>query len=265
LREIPHIEILRIGSRVPVFLPMRITDELTEMLQKYHPFWLNIHVNSPNEISAELESACDRLTRAGIPLGNQAVLMAGINDDVHIQRELVQNLVSIRVRPYYLYQCDLVEGAGHFRTPVAKGIEIMEGLRGHTSGFAVHQYIIDAPGGGGKIPVSPNYMLSMSDHKVVLRNFEGFITTYEEPTDYTPAFKAEFKGLERPEPGQQGITALLEGNQLFIKPEGFDEIRARSSIQHRLRDEGKWKPLGIGPGDEESSEEDPPSSSSENA
>lgn len=257
LREIPHIEILRIGSRVPVFLPMRITDELTEMLQKYHPFWLNIHVNTPNEISAELEEACDRLTRAGIPLGNQAVLMAGINDNVHIQRELVQKLVSIRVRPYYLYQCDLVEGAGHFRTPVAKGIEIMEGLRGHTSGFAVHQYMIDAPGGGGKIPVSPNYMLSMSDHKVVLRNFEGFITTYEEPTDYTPALKAEFKGQERPEPGQHGITGLLEGEQLYIKPEGFDDIRARSSIQHRLRDKRKWKPLGIGPGDEESPEDEP--------
>ncbi|MFN2160223.1 MAG: lysine 2,3-aminomutase [Anaerolineales bacterium] len=255
LRDIPHIEILRIGSRVPVFLPMRITDELTDMLQKYHPFWLNIHVNTPNEISAELEAACDRLTRAGIPLGNQAVLMAGINDDVHIQRELVQKLVRIRVRPYYLYQCDLVEGAGHFRTPVAKGIEIMEGLRGHTSGFAVHQYIIDGPGGGGKIPVSPNYLLSMSDHKVILRNFEGFITTYEEPTDYSPAFKAEYTGHKRLEPGQQGVTGLLEGDQLFIKPVGFDKIHERGGIQHRLKDNSKWKPLGIGPGGEESDRE----------
>ena len=127
LREIPHIEIIRIGSRVPVFMPQRVTDELTDMLQKYHPLWLNIHVNTPNEISAELAEACDKLTRAGIPLGNQAVLMAGINDNVHLQRKLVQDLVRIRVRPYYLYQCDLVEGAGHFRTPVAKGIEIMEG------------------------------------------------------------------------------------------------------------------------------------------
>jgi len=266
LREIPHIEILRIGSRVPVFLPMRVTDELTDMLQKYHPFWLNIHVNSPNEISAELEAACDRLTRAGIPLGNQAVLMAGVNDDVHIQRELVQKLVRIRVRPYYLYQCDLVEGAGHFRTAVAKGIEIMEGLRGHTSGFAVHQYIIDAPGGGGKIPVSPNYMLSMSDHKIILRNFEGFITTYEEPVDYTPALKARFRGQQRPEPGQQGITALLEGDQLFIKPEGFDVVHERGGIQHRLRDEKKWQPLGIGPGEEESPQvEDQSASASDNA
>ncbi|NMC12348.1 MAG: KamA family radical SAM protein, partial [Chloroflexi bacterium] len=145
LREIPHVEVLRIGSRVPVFMPMRITDELTDMLQKYHPLWMNIHVNHSNEISRELAEACDRLTRAGIPLGNQAVLLAGVNDNVHVQRQLVQDLVRIRVRPYYLYQCDLVEGAGHFRTPVAKGIEIIEGLRGHTSGFAVPQFIVDAP------------------------------------------------------------------------------------------------------------------------
>lgn len=249
LREIPHIEIVRIGSRVPVFLPMRVTEELTDMLQKYHPLWMNIHVNHPNEISAELESAADRLTRAGIPLGNQAVLMAGVNDNVHIQRQLVQDLVHIRVRPYYLYQCDLVEGAGHFRTPVAKGIEMMEGLRGHTSGYAVHQYIIDAPGGGGKIPVSPNYMLSMSDHKIVLRNYEGYITSYEEPVDYIPDMAAKFSGKKRPEPGQTGVLGLLDGEQLFIKPEGFDEMHDRSGIQHRLKDPKKWKPLGIGPGD----------------
>jgi len=251
LREIPHIEIVRIGSRVPVFLPMRITSELTDMLQKYHPLWLNIHVNHPNEISAELAQACDRLTRAGIPLGNQAVLLAGVNDNVHIQRQLVHELVRIRVRPYYLYQCDLVEGAGHFRTAVAKGIEIMEGLRGHTSGYAVHQYIIDAPGGGGKIPVSPNYLLSMSDHKVVLRNYEGYVTTYEEPTDYTPEKAAKFLGEKRAEPGQSGILGLLEGEQMFIKPEGFDEIHSRGGIQHRLKDASKWAPLGIGSGESE--------------
>jgi len=251
LREIPHIEIVRIGSRVPVFLPMRITSELTDMLQKYHPLWLNIHVNHPNEISAELAQACDRLTRAGIPLGNQAVLLAGVNDNVHIQRQLVHELVRIRVRPYYLYQCDLVEGAGHFRTAVAKGIEIMEGLRGHTSGYAVHQYIIDAPGGGGKIPVSPNYLLSMSDHKVVLRNYEGYVTTYEEPTDYTPEKAAKFLGEKRAEPGQSGILGLLEGEQMFIKPEGFDEIHNRGGIQHRLKEASKWAPLGIGSGESE--------------
>jgi lysine 2,3-aminomutase len=250
LREIPHIEIVRIGSRVPVFMPMRVTDELTDMLQKFHPLWLNIHVNHPNEISAELEAACDKLTRAGIPLGNQSVLLAGVNDNVHIQRELVQKLVRIRVRPYYLYQCDLVEGAGHFRTPVAKGIEIMEGLRGHTSGYAVHQYMVDAPGGGGKIPVSPQYMISMSDHKIILRNFEGYITTYEEPVDYLPEKSAKARS-KRPEPGQLGVHGLLEGEQMFIKPEGFDETHDRGGIQHRLKDAKKWVPLGIGPGEED--------------
>ena len=250
LREIPHIEIVRIGSRVPIFLPMRITDELTDILKKYHPLWINIHVNHPNEITAELAEACDRMSMAGIPLGNQSVLLAGVNDSVHIQRQLVQDLVRIRVRPYYLYQCDLVEGAGHFRTPVAKGIEIMEGLRGHTSGYAVPVYIIDAPGGGGKIPVGPNYLLSMSDHKIILRNFEGFITTYEEPLDYKPEDAAR-PGLKRPEPGQSGISGLLEGDHLFIKPEGFDSVHERGGFQHRLKDESKWIPLGIGSSDEE--------------
>lgn len=251
LREIPHVEIIRIGSRIPVFMPMRVTEKLTDMLQKYHPLWLNIHVNHPNEITAELADACDKLTRAGIPLGNQSVLLAGVNDNVHIQRDLVQKLVRIRVRPYYLYQCDLVEGAGHFRTPVGKGIEIMEGLRGHTSGYAVPTYVIDAPGGGGKIPVMPNYLISYSDHKVILRNFEGHITTYEEPTDYVPEKAAKFLGEPRPEPGQEGVLGLLEGKDMFIKPEGFDQIHERGGIQHRLKSEEKWKPLGIGDGEEE--------------
>ena len=201
------------------------------------------------KFSAELEAACDKLTRAGIPLGNQSVLLAGVNDNVHIQRELVQKLVRIRVRPYYLYQCDLVEGAGHFRTPVAKGIEIMEGLRGHTSGYAVHQYMVDAPGGGGKIPVSPQYLISMSDHKIILRNFEGLITTYEEPVDYLPEKAAKARS-KRPEPGQAGVHGLLEGDQMYIKPEGFDDLHDRGGIQHRLKDAKKWIPLGIGPGEE---------------
>lgn len=253
LREIPHIEILRIGSRVPVFLPMRVTDELCNMLQKYHPFWLNIHVNHPNEISLELAEACDKLARAGIPLGNQSVLLAGVNDCVHIQRKLVQDLVRIRVRPYYLYQCDLVHGAGHFRTPVAKGIEILEGLRGHTSGFATPLYIVDAPGGGGKIPVMPNYLLSMSDHKIVLRNFEGYVTTYEEPIEYQQhdPKTCSYCQNKRLEPGQTGLTGLLDGERMFIKPEGFDQIHERGGIQHRLKDAKKWQPLGIGPGEEE--------------
>ena len=225
------------------------------MLAKYHPLWLNIHVNHSDEITKELEEACDRLTRVGIPLGNQSVLLAGINDNVHIQRKLVQDLVRIRVRPYYLYQCDLVEGAGHFRTPVAKGVEIMEGLRGHTSGYAIPQYIVDAPGGGGKIPVNPNYLLSMSDHKVILRNYEGYVASYEEPTDYLPSDAAKFKGEKRSEPGQAGVSGLLDGEQMFIKPEGFDEIHDRHGIQHRLKDDKKWQPLGIGAGTSKPTEE----------
>ncbi len=249
LREIEHIEIIRIGSRVPVFMPMRVDDDLCNMLQKFHPIWLNIHVNHPSEITLELAQACDRLTRAGVPLGNQSVLLAGVNDCIHIQRQLVQELVRIRVRPYYLYQCDLVEGSGHFRTPVAKGIEIMEGLRGHTSGYAIPTFVVDAPGGGGKIPVAPNYQVSMSDHKVVLRNFEGYVTTYEEPLEYTPhdPTTCRFCQARRPEPGQEGITGLLDGERLFIKPEGFDEIHGRGGGLHRLRaDPTKWQPLGIG-------------------
>jgi lysine 2,3-aminomutase len=249
LREIAHIEIIRIGSRVPVFMPMRVNDELCRLLGDNHPLWLNIHVNHPNEITQELAAACDRLSRAGVPLGNQSVLLAGVNDCVHLQRQLVQDLVRIRVRPYYLYQCDLVEGSGHFRTPVAKGIEIIEGLRGHTSGFAVPTYVVDAPGGGGKIPLMPNYRLSESEHKVVMRNFEGFISTYEEPETYQPHDPATCRYClsRRQEPGQAGVTGLLDGESLTIRPEGFDSIHARGGEKHRLRtDAQKWRPLGIG-------------------
>lgn len=253
LREIPHIEIVRIGSRVPVFMPQRVTEELTNMLQKFHPLWINIHVNHPNEITAELAEACDKLTRAGIPLGNQSVLLAGVNDDPFIQRRLVHDLVRMRVRPYYLYQCDLVHGAGHFRTPIGKGIEIIEALRGHTSGFAVPTYVVDAPGGGGKIPLNPNYLVSYSDHKVVLRNYEGYITTYEEPVDYKPidrALVAPYKDASL-EPGQSGVFGLLEGEEMFLKPAGFDELHNRGGGVHRLRENAeKWKPRGIGNGKE---------------
>ena len=251
LREIPHVEIVRIGSRVPVFMPQRVTDELCSTLRKYHPLWMNIHVNHPNEITPELRRACALLADAGVPLGNQSVLLAGVNDCVHVQRKLVHELVKMRVRPYYLYQCDLVEGAGHFRTPIAKGVEIIEGLRGHTSGYAVPHYIIDAPGGGGKVPVMPTYLLSMSDERVVLRNFEGFITTYEQPSpgEYRPHDSKNCKYCQdkRPEPGQEGLTKLLDGEQMFIKPEDFDVTHARGGGKHRLNaDESKWKPLGIG-------------------
>jgi len=249
LREIEHIEIIRIGTRVPVFLPMRVDDELCDVLQRHHPLWLNIHVNHSNEITRELAEACDRLSRAGIPLGNQSVLLAGVNDCIHIHRQLVHDLTRIRVPPYYLYQCDLVPGSGHFRTPVATGIEIMEGLRGHTSGYAIPTFVVDAPGGGGKIPVAPNYQISQSDHKVVLRNFEGFISTYEEPLEYTPHDPKTCASCQakRTEPGQSGVAGLLEGDGMVIKPEGFDQVHARGGQPHRLRiDPEKWKPLGIG-------------------
>lgn len=251
LRAIPHIEVIRIGSRVPVFLPMRVTEEFCQMLEKYHPFWLNIHVNHHKEITPELAAACDRLTRAGVPLGNQSVLLAGINDSVRLQRKLVHDLVKIRVRPYYLYQCDLVEGSGHLRTTVAKGIEIIEGLRGHTSGYAVPTYVVDAPGGGGKIPVQPNYVVSQGSGKVVVRNFEGFITTYQEPLDYDPTIIEQQESLiePRPEPGQDGIHGLLRERRMFIAPSGFDDIRARGGAEHRLRSgdlSQKWNPMGVG-------------------
>jgi lysine 2,3-aminomutase len=250
LRDIPHVEIVRIGSRVPSFMPQRITQELCDMLARYHPLWINIHVNHPNEVTAEMAQATDRLTRAGIPLGSQTVLLAGVNDSVHIMRDLFHRLVMVRVRPYYLYQCDLVKGAGHFRTSVAKGLEIMEGLRGHTSGFAVPTYVIDAPGGGGKIPVMPNYVLSMAPGRTVVRNYEGYITTYTEPTDYDPeAVKPlEERVARRPEPGQEGVLGLLEGQRLAVEPAGFAEAHERGTQEiHRLKaDAHKWQPLGVG-------------------
>ncbi|MDO9517839.1 MAG: lysine 2,3-aminomutase, partial [Methanosarcinaceae archaeon] len=188
LENIPHVEVIRIGTRMPVVLPYRITDELVEMLKKHHPLWINTHFNHPREITASSKMALRKLADAGIPLGNQTVLLAGVNDCHRIMKKLIHKLVQNRVRPYYLYQCDLSEGLTHFRTPVGKGIEIMENLIGHTSGFAVPTYVIDAPGGGGKIPIMPNYLLSWSTNKVILRNYEGVITTYKEPDSYEPIF-----------------------------------------------------------------------------
>jgi lysine 2,3-aminomutase len=188
LRKIEHVQIVRIGTRMPVVLPYRITDELVAMLKKHHPVWVNTHFNHPREITTSSKTALRMLADAGIPLGNQSVLLAGINDCPRIMKALVHKLVDNRVRPYYLYQCDLAEGLTHFRTPVGKGIEIMESLRGHTSGFAVPTYVVDAPGGGGKIPLTPNYLISISTNKVVLRNYEGVITTYQEPDSYEPIF-----------------------------------------------------------------------------
>lgn len=188
LSQIPHVEVIRIGTRTPVVLPSRITPQLVKTLKPYKNLWINTHYNHPKELSPESIASLDRLTEVGIPLGNQSVLLAGVNDCPRIMKKLVQKLVAHRVRPYYLYQCDLSEGLEHFRTSIGKGIEIMESLRGHTSGFAVPTYVIDAPGGGGKIPVMPNYLISWSTNKAVLRNYEGVITTYEEPTDYKTVY-----------------------------------------------------------------------------
>ncbi len=188
LDKIEHVQVVRIGSRMPVVLPYRITDELVAMLKKHHPVWLNTHFNHPREMTKSSRLALRKLADAGIPLGNQSVLLAGINDCQRIIKALVHKLVANRVRPYYLYQCDLSEGLSHFRTPVGKGIEIMESLIGHTSGFSVPTYVIDAPGGGGKIPLTPNYLISLSTNKVVLRNYEGVITTYQEPDSYETKF-----------------------------------------------------------------------------
>jgi lysine 2,3-aminomutase len=188
LQTIEHIEVIRIGTRTPVVMPSRITDNLVEMLKKHQPIWINTHFNHPRELTASSRQALKKLADAGIPLGNQSVLLAGVNDCPRIMRSLVHKLVANRVRPYYLYQCDLSEGLSHFRTPVGKGIEILESLIGHTSGFCVPTYVIDAPGGGGKIPVMPTYLISWSTNKVILRNYEGVITTYNEPDSYEPTF-----------------------------------------------------------------------------
>ena len=181
LRSIPHIEFLRIGTRVPIFLPQRITPELCAMLRKYHPLWMSVHVNHPRELTTEVRDALGRLADSGIPLGNQSVLLAGVNDDAATMRALVHKLLLCRVRPYYLYQCDLIRGSSHLRTSVAKGIEIIESLRGFTSGYAIPQFVIDAPGGGGKVPINPNYIVYHDQEKVVIRNFEGKIFEYPEP------------------------------------------------------------------------------------
>jgi lysine 2,3-aminomutase len=184
LRTIPHVQVIRIGTRTPVVLPYRITENLISVLKKHHPIWINTHFNHVKELTDSSRKALTMLADAGIPLGNQSVLLAGVNDCPRIMKELVQRLVKNRVRPYYMYQCDLSEGLSHFRTPVGKGIEIIESLIGHTSGFAVPTYVIDAPGGGGKIPIMPNYLISWNTNKVILRNYEGVITSYKEPSNY---------------------------------------------------------------------------------
>ena len=227
LRAIPHVEIIRIGSRTPVVLPQRITPELVNMLKKYHPIWLNTHFNHPNEVTPESKQACARLADAGIPLGNQSVLLRGVNDCTHIMKKLVHELVKMRVRPYYIYICALSLGIGHFRTPVSKGIEIIENLRGHTSGYAVPTFVVDAPGGGGKIPVMPNYVISQAPNRVVLRNYEGVITTYTEPTDYKDECHCEECEKAR---RKEGVAELLSGGRLSLEPSEL----SRKTRNHNL-------------------------------
>lgn len=239
LEKIEHVEVIRIGTRTPVVLPYRITDAMTNMLKRHHPIWINTHFNHPREVTASARDALAKLANAGIPLGNQTVLLAGVNDCPRIMRSLVHKLVLNRVRPYYLYQCDLSEGLTHFRTPVGKGIEIIESLIGHTSGFCVPTYVIDAPGGGGKIPVMPNYLISWSTNKVILRNYEGVITTYKEPLSYEQTFcdrNCDECNLQLPledaaEYRAVGIEKLLADydNTIAIVPENNDRTERRKA------------------------------------
>lgn len=235
LRSIPHVEIVRIGTRVPVFLPQRITVELVTMLRQFHPLWMNIHINHPQELTPEVAEALACLADAGIPLGCQTVLMAGINDCPAVMQALMHRLVRYRVRPYYLYQCDLVHGAGHFRTPVSKGLEIIEALRGHTSGYAIPTYVVDAPLGGGKVPLQPNYLLSMSERRVVVRNYEGLISSYTQPDDYRGhdpercIYCRAQREAPTPHERQRGIAGMLAGDTLAIMPEGWETSHQRGA------------------------------------
>ncbi|MGH7980567.1 MAG: KamA family radical SAM protein [Limisphaerales bacterium] len=189
LRAVPHVEFLRIGTRIPLFLPQRITPRLCAMLKQFHPLFISIHANHPNELTTEARDALGRLADAGIPLGNQSVLLRNVNDDVSVMKALVQKLLMCRVKPYYLYQCDLISGSAHLRTSVAKGLEIIEQLRGHTTGYGVPTYVIDAPGGGGKVPINPEYVLCRNAGRVLIRNYEGRIFEYPEAADGTPHSK----------------------------------------------------------------------------
>ncbi|PIV09947.1 lysine 2,3-aminomutase [Candidatus Roizmanbacteria bacterium CG02_land_8_20_14_3_00_36_15] len=223
-REIKHVEIIRIGTRVPVTCPMRITDDLCQMLKKYHPLWINTHFNHPKEITDLSAKACNLLADAGIPLGNQSVLLRRVNNHPLVMKNLVKLLVANRVRPYYIYQCDLSQGIEHFRTRVSEGIEIIEYLRGHTSGFAVPVFCIDGIGGGGKIPLMPNYVLSQGHSKWVLRNYEGLICNYTEPSNYTYEPPANIEKYIDPNDQKNiiGVSELLsDSNTINIVPKNL--------------------------------------------
>jgi lysine 2,3-aminomutase len=228
IREVESVQIIRIGTRVPVVLPMRITDELVCMLKKYHPLWVNMHFNHPNELTQEAYEACSRLADAGIPLGNQTVLLKGINDNPQILERLFRGLVRMRVRPYYLYQCDLVKGIEHFRTPISRGIEIMEYLRGRVSGLAIPTFVVDAPYGGGKIPLMPNYVVSVSPTHTVLRNYEGLLVNYPEPA-------TEIKSSASVQTSAPGVWELASGQASFIMPSSNQRIKRRKKIAAKTR------------------------------
>jgi len=232
LRAIPHVEIIRFGSRVPVFLPQRIDDELCSLLEKYHPIWINTHFNHPNEITPESARACDRLLRAGIPVNNQAVLLRGVNDCPYTMRDLVQGLMRIRVRPYYLYLCDQVMGAEHFRTSIGEGIEIIEFLRGHTSGLAVPQFVMDAPGGGGKVPLMPQYVLGHYGDSIVYRNFEGVIGRYD---DVPSAHHACPRCDDREHIEERGVAKLLNRTADRFEPKPVRDIPRGVNVKKRVR------------------------------
>jgi lysine 2,3-aminomutase len=224
LRSVPTVQIVRIGTRMPVVLPMRITDELVSMLRKYHPLWINTHFNHPRELTEESRQACAKLADAGIPLGNQTVLLRGVNDSPQIIEQLCRGLVQMRVRPYYLYQCDLVRGVEHFRTSVRKGIEIMEYMRGRVSGIAIPTFVVDAPHGGGKIPVLPNYVISTSPTHTVLRNYEGLLVNYPEPGfEPEPAGRAAESGT--------GVWELASGQASVIMPVRNTRMKRREKIK----------------------------------
>lgn len=247
IRKIKHVEIIRIGTRTPVVLPYRITDKLVNILKKYHPLWINTHFNHPREMTLSSQEALAKMNNAGIPLGNQTVLLSGVNDCCRIMKALMHSLLKNRVRPYYLYQCDLSEGLGHFRTPVGKGIEIIENLIGHTSGLAVPTYVIDAPGGGGKIPVMPNYLISWSTNKVILRNYEGVITTYKEPDSYKPVFcdrncddcKLQLNLDFAKEEKVEGICRLFSDydGTISLTPTVNRRMRKRSGLKNRKQED----------------------------
>ncbi len=228
LSEIEHIDIVRIGTRTPVVLPQRITDGLIDVLKKYKFVWLNTHYNHPQELSSEAIHALAKLADAGVVLGNQSVLLREVNDNIDVMKQLVHLLVKNRVRPYYIYQCDLSEGIAHFRTPISKGIEIIESLRGHTSGLCIPTFVVDAPGGGGKIPVMPNYIISQMPGKVILRNYEGFITSYTEPS-FVPIDESHYRD-QCPEErkSKEGIMSLMRGKVVSIGPAESKRNQRRS-------------------------------------